>query len=116
MFGRFTNPAAANPLSGNEAAVAIANRILTNTVEQLVLFLPNLALFSILISKERLCLVPFVVAVFTVGRLVYLIGYTIHPQHRVFGFSWTFSSSMSIFWYNLIKMICSALFSSADYI
>ena len=103
MSFRISNINLRNPLSGHEFYVEKANRILLNTVEQLPLYLVNIFVFAI-VSGSAFFWVPFLVACFTIGRITFLIGYTIHPQHRVFGFVWTFVPVMLVFIYNLCKV------------
>src|SRR5699024_1027211 len=100
---RLRNPNARNPLSGHEFHVEKANRILWNTVEQLILFSGNILVFS-LVSGKYFFLTPFLVSCFTTGRLMYAVGYCAHPQYRALGFVWTFFPTMAMMFFNLASV------------
>src|SRR5699024_506226 len=101
---RFSNPACRNPLSGNEHFVELPNRILRNTVEQLLFSLVNVTAFATLVPERYLCLVPYLVFLFVLGRIVFMVGNMIHPKHRVYGVILTFMPTTVVFNYNLAKL------------
>ena len=96
--------AALNPLSGNEHLVEKANRILHNTVEQILLHIINLLVFSVIIPPGATFMIRYIVFLFTVGRLIYWAGYTLNPVHRSPGFILTFLPTMIVFGYNLARV------------
>lgn len=66
-------------------------RIQQNTVEQLVLFLPSLWIFSLEVSQLWAGIIGFV---FVIARLVYILGYERNPAARGPGFTVGFAASL----------------------
>lgn len=89
IYVRLANFTARNPLSGHEFLVEKANRILGNTIEQMLYFELTIFIFAVSIEAKYLFLVPFSTAVFVLGRIAFAIGYYFHPKFRVVGFVWT---------------------------
>ena len=89
MAKRGLNPAARNPLSGNEFYVRKASQILQNTLEQIILLILNILIFTIVSDDKRLFILPFCVFFFTIGRIAFGIGYLFHPKYRIVGMVWT---------------------------
>ena len=88
--------AAINPLSGHEASVEKANRILSNTLEQFVLNAVNQLILSTYLSESNLRLIPLLTAYFVIGRIAFWIGYQIAPKYRALGYTLTFWPSLVI--------------------
>lgn len=83
-FGRVRN-LSINPLAGYDRLVAVQKNYLTNTVEQIITFcLLTLVLITYL-TGEEMRLVPLYATAFVVGRVIFRIGYGIHPNHRAWG-------------------------------
>lgn len=101
MFTRLFTPAL-NPLSGNEKLVEKSVRILTNTVEQLLLNVINQLILATFIPVDFLFIIPFLVFLFTVGRITFLIGYSVHPKYRTIGFILTFVPSFVLLAVNIL--------------
>lgn len=99
-LNRMRSPMTRNPLSGHEHLVETSSNILSNTVEQLLLHVLNVLIFAVLAPPERLHFIKFVVFIFTIGRVAFAVGYTVHPKYRIPGFAWTMTSSMGLFFYN----------------
>lgn len=99
-------PQARNPLVGGqpEAVVDRASKILQNTLEQTVLFVLNILVFTVVAPDKHLFMLPYLVFCFTAGRVAFGVGYTIDAICRIPGFVWTFVPSMAIFWYNFGKV------------
>ncbi|KAH9392285.1 hypothetical protein TYRP_005358 [Tyrophagus putrescentiae] len=99
-------PQSRNPLVGprSEAVVDRAARILQNTLEQTVLFVLNILVFTVVAPDEHLFMLPYLVFCFTAGRVAFGVGYTIDAICRIPGFLWTFLPSMAVFWYNCGKI------------
>jgi glutathione S-transferase len=79
------------PAVAGHPAFERAFRIQQNTVEQLVLFLPSLWIFSLEVSQLWAGIIGFV---FVVARLVYILSYTRNPAARGPGFTVGFAASL----------------------
>ena len=99
-------PQSRNPLVGprSEAVVDRAARILQNTLEQTVLFVLNILVFTVVAPDGHLFMLPYLVFCFTAGRVAFGVGYTIDAICRIPGFVWTFIPSLAVFWYNMGKI------------
>ena len=86
-----------NPLDDPESRLyRKSQRILANTVEQTAAFVPLfLALGASLPAAESAAL-PALTVVFAVSRILYAVGYLIHPMGRGFGMSATVTVSAGI--------------------
>jgi len=73
----------AAPATDGPIEFLIAMRVQTNTVEQLVLFLPLLWLCSMFLSD---LIAAILGALWIVGRVVYAVGYYRSPDKRHIGF------------------------------
>lgn len=95
-----------NPLDDPEPRLyRKSQRILANTVEQTAAFVPLLvALGASLPATESAALTALTV-VFAVSRVLYAVGYLIHPMGRGFGMSATVTVSAGIaaylVWYTI---------------
>jgi len=78
--GRYNVPAPAT--AGNEVFERYF-RVHMNTLEQLVVFIPSILIFS---RYQSPLLAAGLGAVFIVGRVVYLLGYVREPRKRELGF------------------------------
>jgi len=93
-------PDAVNPLLGAESTRWKVNqRVLTNTVEQLAIFLPLLFALAVRVDPAHAALLPLHVACWTASRVVFWIGYRRAPAWRAPGMSWTHVTSLlAIVW------------------
>lgn len=107
LYLRITNPLVHNPLQGNEHITELANRILTNTIEQYVFHLANILIFASIIPETLNYLIRFIVFCYVFGRFLYFIGYQVHPKYRGCGFIFTLTPTTVVFFYNLIKVLKS---------
>ena len=84
MNQRVGSPAG-DPLAGNEQLLQLEKNILTNTVEQMVLFLMiSLVLITYLdISEMRI--IPIFATHWVISRIVFNIGYRIGSRYRSLG-------------------------------
>lgn len=105
LSGRMSIPGARNPLGGFEHLLLGKAKIFQNSVEQTLLFLVNILIFSLQVPDRFFYLVPLFVGLFTFGRVAFLIGYSIHPKHRVLGFMFSFGPSHALVWYNLGRFV-----------
>lgn len=67
----------------------INQRVMTNTLEQTAIFAPMLVALAVRIDPEYTFVLPFLVGIWTVGRLLFWIGYQIDPVWRAIGMDWT---------------------------
>ena len=82
--------AAINPLSGNEGLVQLEKNVLANTIEQFVMgFILMMIAATYLDSPQTLKLLPIYSFLFVVGRILFSIGYGIHPRFRSVGMTIT---------------------------
>lgn len=84
-------------------------RVQQNTLEQLVLFIPALWLFSLFVSPIWGAVLGFV---WIVGRVIYALGYYQAAEKRLLGFAIGSFSSSSLILGSLIGVILSLLHSS----
>ncbi len=79
---------AVDPLAGNEHIVQIDKNFLANTLEQCVIGLIfMLVVASYAETPQELRILPIFAVVFSVGRILFRIGYGIHHLLRAFGMS-----------------------------
>lgn len=85
-----------NPLSGREHLLQMEHNFAQNTLEQLVVFLISTAILATYLVGEQLKLVALNAIVFTVGRILFRIGYGIHPKYRGVGVVCSFTGQLVI--------------------
>ena len=117
--------AANNPLSGNEHLIQTYKNILTNTLEQLfaslLLMLIATTYFD---SPDMIKIIPVYAITFTVGRVLFAIGYMINPMYRGTGIIINFFSSLLLAGYviyltytrGMVYGLGTVYHSSGDYI
>jgi hypothetical protein len=92
--GRFQ---AFNPIEDGESrAYRVAQRVLSNTVEQTLVFLPSLLALSTLLPVPSLGVLSLATALFVVGRLLFWAGYAVHPYARAPGMAMTFTVNLVV--------------------
>lgn len=79
-----------------------AYRVQMNTLENLVIYLPALWMFSILIDQR---IAAGLGGVWIVGRLIYARGYLQSPEKRATGFFISFSAMMILLLGALVKSV-----------
>lgn len=84
-----------NPLAGHEHLLKLEHNFLQNTFEQLTVYLMSTAILSTYLVGEQLKLVALNALVFTVGRLLFRVGYGIHPKYRGVGV-WCFMTGQAL--------------------
>ncbi|MCK6528430.1 MAPEG family protein [Myxococcota bacterium] len=72
----------------------INQRVMDNTLEQAAIFSPMLAALALRIDPEHTFVLPFLVGIWTAGRVLFWIGYRIEPVYRAIGMDWTSSVAM----------------------
>ena len=89
---------AIDPTLGKESPKMIVNgRVTDNTLQQFVCFLVGICALSVSLPIERISYIPAVAITFVICRIVFWIGYRIHPLYRAPGFSST--AYMNLFMY-----------------
>ena len=76
---------AINPLSGNEAAMELHKKRLTNTLEQTFMYVVMAVLLATLLEREEMKYIFLSMVIFLVGRVLFWVGYGIHPAYREAG-------------------------------
>ncbi len=83
-------PGAVDPLAGAESRrFQINQRVLTNTVEQLAIFLPLLVALAVRVDEAHARLLPLHVACWIAARIAFWIGYRRDVHWRSPGMAWT---------------------------
>ena len=84
-----------NPMSKEtQGNTILLGKILTNTVEQMLLFVTSTIILSTYLTSQQMRLIPIFVVTWTIGRLLFDFGYRIGPIHRSPGFGMTLIPSM----------------------
>ena len=84
---------AANPLAGKEDFVQPEKNILVNTMEQIVMAVLILLALTTYLTPLEMKLVPLYVLQFLVGRVLFNVGYKIHPKYRSAGVVMSFAAN-----------------------
>ena len=77
--------------------MVVDGRVADYTLQQFVCFLVGITALSVSVPIEWISLVPAVAITFVICRIVFWIGYRIHPLYRAPGFSST--AYMNMFMY-----------------
>lgn len=108
---RFRNPGAKNPLSGNEHLIQVSLKIANNTIEQFLLHLGNQLILATYLPEDKLRLLPLLAIYFFLGRITFLIGYSMNHNYRAYGFLLTFIPTFGAIGYNIYFMATLGLTS-----
>lgn len=97
LFRLFDAEGALDPIDGQPSRRHRVNqRVLQNTIEQLVVFVPAILAFAAVASEPATYrLVSLGVAMFCLGRVLFWGGYHVSPNARGLGFNLTFSTSVA---------------------
>lgn len=100
-FRVFDTAAAEDPFANAESqAWRIHQRVLQNTVEQSLIFVPALLGLAMRVDAGHTQLLPLLTALWCAGRVLFWLGYRISPMLRGPGFEWTlFSSLAALGWF-----------------
>jgi MAPEG family protein len=100
-FRVFDTAEAENPLANAESAGwKIHQRVLQNTIEQSMIFVPAMLALASRVGPEHTRIVPLLTALWCAGRVLFWIGYRIKPVFRGPGFEWTlYSSVAALVWF-----------------
>ena len=89
---------AIDPTLGKESQkMVIDGRVADNTLQQFVCFLVGITALSVSVPIGWISVIPAVAITFVICRLVFWVGYRIHPLYRAPGFSST--AYMNLFMY-----------------
>lgn len=86
---RFLSEAIDPTLQRENPTTQINGRVVENTLQQYVLFLIGTLALSVNLTAEQMRVIPAAALVFIVARIVFWIGYRIHPLYRAFGMAAT---------------------------
>jgi hypothetical protein len=100
-FRVFDTERAEDPFANAESAAwKVHQRVLQNTIEQSLIFVPAMLALAVRIDPAHARLLPLLTALWCAGRLLFWIGYRIKPILRGPGFEWTlFSSLTALGWF-----------------
>lgn len=100
-FRVFDTAAAEDPFANAESqAWRVHQRVLQNTVEQSLIFVPALLALAMRIDAAHTQVLPLLTALWCAGRVLFWLGYRISPMLRGPGFEWTlFSSVAALGWF-----------------
>ncbi len=86
---------ALNPIDDPESrGLRIAQRVLSNSVEQTAILVPALLALVVTIPLPHLSMAAVLTLVFVVGRLLFWIGYQVHPYARAPGMAATLTATI----------------------
>ena len=89
---------AIDPTLGKESqSMVVDGRVADNTLQQFVCFLVGITALSVSVPIGWISVIPGVAITFVICRIVFWIGYRIHPLYRAPGFSST--AYMNLFMY-----------------
>ena len=89
---------AIDPTLGKESqSIVVDGRVADNTLQQFVCFLVGITALSVSVPIGWISVIPGVAITFVICRIVFWIGYRIHPLYRAPGFSST--AYMNLFMY-----------------
>jgi hypothetical protein len=95
-FRLFDTPGAEDAFAGHESArFKIDVRVLQNSVEQTLIFLPSFFALATVVDDAHARLLPMHVALFCLGRVGFWIGYRVAPPLRGFGFETTLYTTLA---------------------
>lgn len=94
------SPEAEDPFAGKEShRFCVNQRVMTNSIEQLVMFAPLLVALATVVPPERAFLIPLHAVLWTAGRALFWGGYHVALHWRAPGFDWTFgTAAMTATW------------------
>ena len=75
-----------NPLAGKEHKLMMQKNILTNTLEQTLIFLMVTLVLTTYLESAEMRIIPVFSALWVVGRFLFWLGY---PKYRTLGMSFT---------------------------
>ena len=95
---------AENPLAGKEHLLQTEKNVLTNTVEQLHIFLLLVVTLTTYLEPSEMRIIPLYSLAFITGRVLFMIGYSISPRYRSVGMGTNFILSFFFIGYAIYLM------------
>lgn len=95
-----------NPLSPQDSAIDLQKRILANTIEQFILSAGNSLILATFLPEDKLKVLPFIAGTFLLGRLAFIIGYTLNEPTRSLGFALNIVPTLGAIVYN-VYFLCT---------
>ena len=96
---------AANPMGGMEHYILAEQKVLTNTVEQLLGFLLTVLALITYLEPLEMRIIPLYSILFIIGRILFMIGYSISPNlYRFLGMLINIHSFFFFFGYTIYLM------------
>ena len=95
---------ALNPLAGKDHLLQTEKNVLANTVEQLLVFLLLVVALTTYLEPAEMRIIPLYSLAFIVGRVLFMIGYSIDPKHRSIGMGINFNLSFFFIGYIIYLM------------
>lgn len=87
VMNKRTDTPAGNPLAGREELVQLEKNILSNTVEQIMLFLMVSLVLITYLDISEMKIIPLFATHWVIGRILFNIGYRIGSYYRALGMS-----------------------------
>jgi hypothetical protein len=94
---RFLSEAIDPTLRKEDQKTVVNGRVADNTTQQFLLYLIGITALSVSVPIEWISVIPAIAITFVISRLVFWIGYRIHPLYRAPGFAST--AYMNLFMY-----------------
>ena len=104
-LGRFFGGGADPTLNADSRYVDISRRVLTNTVEQSLIFAMAALAMAALTPAGQLGLLGSLVILFVIARLAFWVGYLLHPLYREVGMAVTFQINAVIIIWDIVHLI-----------
>ena len=98
---RFLSEAIDPTLRKEDAATQINGRVAENTQQQFLLFLVGTLALSTRLTADQMRVIPAAAIVFVMARILFWIGYRIHPLYRAFGMAATAYLNVGIIGFTL---------------
>ena len=102
---RFFSEAIDPTLQKEDPATQVNGRVVENTQQQFLLFLVGTLALSTSLAADQMRVIPAVAIVFVVARILFWIGYRIHPLYRAFGMAATGYLNVGIIGFALWEML-----------
>lgn len=114
-FERGIKRKALNPLAGNENLVQLYKNCLNNTLEQFVVasFL-MLVVTTYLDSPDMIKIIPIFSFTFVIGRILFIVGYSISYRHRGFGMFVNFGSTGTLLGFTVYLLFSKGVLYGLD--
>ena len=103
-----------NPLAGKEHLLQTEKNVLANTVEQLLVFLLLVVTLTTYLEPSEMRIIPLYSLAFIVGRVLFMIGYSISPKYRSYGFAINFFSNVFSIGYVIYLMYLRGFMYGTD--